>query len=242
MQSEPANTTGNVSRECRLARNAIRKKRTLAARPEGEETMNDELPKAVLDSADITAITQLILRERNSRDTANWDVMRDCFHPDSIVKISWFNGSGPDFVTGSIDMAKRGMLAKHRLAPVLVTLAGDRAVASLTAIIDIPRVIDGVELILSAHGRFIYRAEKRDDVWRIFSFQCVYMRDELMPAIPGQNISIDPAEVEEFRPSYRNLAWCLIKTGYEVDQNLPGEDRPETVKSLMQEVNDWAGL
>jgi hypothetical protein len=33
-----------------------------------------------------------------------------------------------------------------------------------------------------------------------------------------------------------------MKTGYEVDQDLPGEDRPETVKALMQEVNNWAGL
>ena len=204
--------------------------------------MNTELPKPIQDSADITAITQLILRERDSRDMSRWETMRDCFHPDSTVRISWFNGSGPDFVSGSIDMAKRGMLAKHRLAPVLVTLAGDRAVASLTAIIDIPRAIDGVDLILSAHGRFIYRAERRDDVWRIYSFECIYMRDELTPAILGQTISIDPAEVEGFRPSYRNLAWCLMKTGYEVDQDLPGEDRPETVKALMQEVNNWAGL
>jgi hypothetical protein len=203
--------------------------------------MNDGLPKSVLDSADITEITQLILRERESRDLGRWETMRDCFHPDSIVRISWFNGSGPEFVDGSIDMAKRGMLAKHRLAPVHVVLSGDRAIARLTAIIDIPRVIDGVELVLSAHGRFIYRVEKRDGVWRIYSFECIYLRDELTPAIPGQTISIDPAEVEAFRPSYRNLAWCLMKTGYEVDQDLPGEDRPETVEALMQEVENWAG-
>jgi len=204
--------------------------------------MSTELHEFVRDSADITAITQLILRERESRDMAKWETMRDCFHPDSRVRLSWFNGSGPDFVTGSIDMAKRGMFAKHRLAPILVTLASNRAVASLTAIIDIPRVIDGIDLILSAHGRFIYRAERRDDAWRIFSFDCIYMRDELTPVILGQTISIDPAEVEGFRPSYRNLSWCLIKTGYEVDQDLPGEDRPETVDALMQEVNNWAGL
>jgi hypothetical protein len=203
--------------------------------------MDNDLPEAVLASADISAITQLILRERTSRDTADWETMRDCFHPDSKVKLSWFDGSGPDFVEGSIDMANRGMFAKHRLAPILVDLAGDRAVASLTAIIDIPRVIDGVDLILSAHGRFIYRAERRDDVWRIFSFDCIYTRDELTPAVLGQSISIDPAEVKGFRPSYRNLTWCLMKTGYEVDQDLPGDDRPETVQKLMKAIDDWAG-
>ena len=48
--------------------------------------------------------------------------------------------------------------------------------------------------------------------------------------------------VEGFRPSYRNLAWCLKRTGYDVDQELPGEDRPETVETLMRKVEDWAGL
>ena len=201
--------------------------------------MNTELPQHVLDSADITAVSQLVLRERESRDLARWDTMRDCFHPDSIVKISWFNGSGPDFVDGSIDMARRGMLAKHRLGPVLVTLRGNRALASLSGIIDIPRVIDGVDMILSAYGRFIYRTEKRDDVWRILSFECIYMRDELSPSILGQTVTIDPAEVAGFRPSYRNLAWCLMKTGYAVDQDLPGEDRPETVDNMMHGLNTW---
>ena len=201
--------------------------------------MSIELPQHILDSADITAISQLVLRERESRDMARWDTMRDCFHPDSIVKISWFNGSGPEFVEGSIDMAKRGMYAKHRLGPVLVTLAGNRALASLGGIIDIPRVIDGADMVLSAYGRFIYRTEKRKDVWRIFSFECIYMRDELTPSILGQTVTINPAEMAGFRPSYRNLAWCLMKTGYEVDPDLPGEDRPETVEKMMREVNAW---
>ena len=201
--------------------------------------MSIELPQNILDGADITEISQLVLRERESRDMARWDTMRDCFHPDSIVKISWFNGSGPEFVEGSIDMAKRGMYAKHRCGPVLVKLAGNRAVASLSGIIDIPRVIDGVDMVLSAYGRFIYRAEKRDGVWRIFSFECIYMRDELTPSILGQTVTVDPAEMAGFRPSYRNLAWCLMKTGYEVDQDLPGEDRPESVEKIMKEVTSW---
>ena len=204
--------------------------------------MSAEIPKYILDSADITLISQLILRERESRDLGDWDRMRDCFHPDSIVRISWFNGSGPDFVEGSIDMAKRGMLAKHRLAPILVNLAGDRAVASLSAIIDIPTVIDGVDLTLSAYTLLIYRAERRDKVWRIYGFDGIYRRDEMTPAILGQTAAIDPGEMKNFRPSYRNLAYCLHLSGYAVDPDLPGEDQPETVARLMQEVRSWAGI
>lgn len=204
--------------------------------------MTDKLPRVLYESADITMITQCILRERESRDTGMWNRMRDCFHPDSLVRLSWFTGSGPAFVEGSIDMAKRGMLAKHRLSPVLVTLAGDRAIASLSAIIDIPTVIDSVELMLSAYSRFIYRVERREGTWRIYGFDCIYIRDELTPTILGQTVPINLGEMKSFRPSYRNLAYSLSLKGYQANPDLPGEDRPETVARLMQEINDWAGI
>ena len=81
------------------------------------------LPQGVRDAADVVAVTQLILKERQSRDLGLWDDMRDCFHPISRVRVSWFRGSGEDFVLGSIDMASR-MVNRHRLSPIQVTLSG----------------------------------------------------------------------------------------------------------------------
>lgn len=204
--------------------------------------MTANLPKEVVESADISAITQLILRERESRDLQRWNTMRDCFWPDSLIRVSWFRGNGPDFVTGSIDMAKRGIPAKHRLAPILVRLAGDRAVASLAGIIDLPVKLKGVEATLSTHSRFLYRAERRNAQWRLFGFDAIYMRDELTPAISGQTISIDPAEVREFRPSYRMLSYYLRSQGFTVDSELAGEDRPDLVAALNEELFGWAGI
>jgi hypothetical protein len=204
--------------------------------------MTTNLPKDVLESADITAITQLILRERESRDTWRWETMRGCFWPDSLVRVSWFRGKGPDFVAGSIDMAKRGVPAKHRLAPVLVTLAGDRAVASLVGIIDLPAKLQGVELTLSTHARFLYRAERRQQQWKIFGFDAIYLRDELTPAIPGQSVTIDANELKGFRASYRMLSYYLKTQGFAIDSTLAGEDKPETVEALNRELFTWAGL
>ncbi|MGD1210830.1 MAG: nuclear transport factor 2 family protein [Candidatus Acidiferrales bacterium] len=204
--------------------------------------MSADLPKNVTESADITAITQLILRERESRDTGRWETMRGCFWPDSLVRVSWFRGNGADFVAGSIDMAERGVRAKHRLAPILVTLAGDRAVASLVGIIDLPVKLQGVDLTLSTHARFLYRAERRDQQWKIFGFDAIYMRDELTSAIPGQSVTIDANELKSFRASYRMLLYYLKSEGYEVDSNLAGEDQPETVEALNREIFGWAGL
>ena len=201
--------------------------------------MTNSLPKAVLDSADVSAITQVVLRERESRDMCRWEQMRECFWPDSVVRISWFRGNGPDFVTGSIDMARRGIPAKHRLGPVLVTLAGDRAIASLTAIIDLPVKLQNVEGILSTHARFLYRAERRSERWRIFGFDAIYMRDELTPSIPGEHISISHEEVRGFRVSYRMLSYYLRSQGYDIDPNLAGEDRADLVEALNRELSSW---
>ena len=204
--------------------------------------MTKDLPQSVIEAANIVAVTQLVLTERESRDLGRWERMRECFHPDSRVRVSWLSGTGDEFVAGSIDMARRNVLAKHRLGPVLVRVRGDRAVASLSAIIDIPAKLFGVEVQLSSHARFLYRAERRADTWRIISFDAVYVRDELTTAIPGLALPIKPDDLAAFRPTYRMLSYLLKTQGYEVNSDLPGEDRPEAVAELEREVYGWARI
>ncbi len=199
-------------------------------------------PMTLQNAADITAITQLVLCERESRDMCFWNRMADCFFEDSRVEISWFKGNGKDFVQASRDMYERGMKAKHRLGPVHVSLNGDRAVATLTGIIDIPETIDGVEMTLSAHCLMLYKAEKRDGSWGLMSFGAIYRRDEFTPAVPGNSVVIPPEKLQGYRPSYRNLSYSLALTGYEVNNDLPGEDRPETMKAILEDCFGWAGL
>jgi hypothetical protein len=206
------------------------------------EEASAELLNNIRDSVDVTAITQLILRERESRDLQRWETMRACFWPDSLVRVSWFRGNGPDFVSGSMEMAERGIPAKHRLAPILVRLAGDRALASLAGIIDLPVKLQGVEATLSTHSQFLYRAERRQGEWRIFGFDAIYLRDELTPAVSGQQIVIDPAEVAGFRPSYRMLSYYLKSQRFTIDSALAGEDRPDLVQTLYRELFGWAKL
>jgi hypothetical protein len=200
------------------------------------------LPQHILEAADITAITQLILLERESRDRGRWARMRECFHDDALIRISWITGNPDEFVNGSIDMARRGVLAKHRLAPVLVRLGTNRAIATLGGAIDIAVKVDGVEAQLSSYTRFFYRVKRRAQGWKLSSFECVYMRDELVPSIPGQTLSIKPEELSGFRASYRMLSYVLSRNAYQVNSDLPGEDRPETVQALESEVYEWAGV
>ncbi len=168
--------------------------------------------------------------------------MRDCFHADAQVNISWFQGLGHDFVTASKGMAERGMLAKHRLGPVLVTLNGERALASLSAIIDIPTEIEGKQFTLCAHSLLLYRVSKRQGVWRLSSFEVIYRRDEFIPAILGQSVQLPEQQLAAYRPSYRNLCYSLHLKGYQPSLELAGEDRPETVKAIFEKIYLWLGL
>lgn len=204
--------------------------------------MVDSLPRAVLEAADICAVQQLILRERLARDLGLWEQMRDCFHDDSVVRLSWIDASGPEFVRRSKEMAERNVKATHRLGPILVTLAVDRAIAQLGGVIDIPSKVRGIAVIFSSHARFLFRAERRESVWRLFGFDAIYQRDEITPVIPGQVVKIELEELKNFRRSYRLLSFCLMSGGFPVRNDLAGVDRPETVDALTREIYGWAGL
>lgn len=204
--------------------------------------MSDSVPRAVLDATDISEIAQLVLRERSGRDLGLWEQMRACFHEDSRVRLSWIDAPGPEFVERSKEMAERNVRASHRLGPVLVTLAGERAIAILAAIIDIPLQLHGVDAVLSSHARFVYRAERRAGLWRLRTFDVIYHRDELVAAIPGQSIAVDPEAIKAYRASYRLLAYCLGSQGFPVGDTLAGDDRPDLVAALTKEVYGWAGL
>jgi hypothetical protein len=204
--------------------------------------MIDSLSKEVRDAADVSAVTQLVLRERLSRDLGLWEQMRDCFHDDSVVRISFINASGPEFVRRSKEMAERNVKASHRLGPIFVTLAGDRAIAQLAAIIDIPFTLKGTEVMVSSHARLLIRAERREGVWRVYGFDVVYLRDEMNAVIPGQTIAVDPGVLKGFRPTYPLLSYCLASNGFPARNDLAGVDRPDLVNALTEEVYSWAGI
>ena len=106
--------------------------------------MDTTQTRTVLAAADVSAITQLVLTERESRDLGRWERLGACYLPDSHVEISWISGTGAQFVAGSVEMARRGVKARHRLGPVVVRLNAQRALASLGCVIDIPGELEGV--------------------------------------------------------------------------------------------------
>ena len=198
--------------------------------------------QAATTATHVSEITQLVLAERECRDMARWDRMKSCFYADGFVRISWFQGNAHEFVDASREMARRSVLAKHRLGPVAVRIAGTRAVATMVITIDIPASLQGVEVMLSSHARVFYRAERRDGAWKLSSFEVFYMRDELVAQIPGQSIPVTAQDLAPYPRAYRNLAYVLAAGGFPVRDDLAGEDRPASVEALCREVYGWAGL
>ena len=130
---------------------------------------------------DIAEVTQVVLRERRARDRGWWDQMRECIAPDAQIRLSWFRGSGGDFVAESQQMKKRGHQATHRLSPPVISIHGHRAVVELPAAIEFRDTIGGVAADLTSYTRLLYRLEKHSNTWRITSLDPIYERDNAFP-------------------------------------------------------------
>ncbi|MFE9687227.1 nuclear transport factor 2 family protein [Streptomyces sp. NPDC006285] len=188
---------------------------------------------------DVIAVTQLVLHERQGRDREWWDAMHESYAPDSVVRLSWFRGSGPEFVAQSQRMAGRGDRAIHRLGPPIVDVHGERALVELPAVIEVTTELDDVETVLASCARLLYRAVKTAGEWRIVSLDPVYERDTLTPAVPGSDVRVDMEELKRYRVPYRFLAYVLRHRGYDVGDDLYGDDRPDEVVRLYGEAHLW---
>ncbi|GAA4641439.1 nuclear transport factor 2 family protein [Gordonia humi] len=191
-------------------------------------------------SDDVTRIAQVILKERQARDRGWWDQMRECIRSDAQIRLSWFRGSGTDFIAASQDMSRRGQKATHRMSPPVVSVYGRRAVVEISTGIEFRDLVGGVEADLTSYARLLYRLEQTSGVWQIISLDPVYERDSLIPTVPGDVPEIDREALQTIRAPYRFLGYYLAQSGYEVSDDLYGEDRPAEVEELYRACYGWA--
>ena len=189
--------------------------------------------------SDIDQITQLVLHERQGRDRGWWDQMDACFHPDATVSLSWFNGSGPDFVTRSRAMSQGGLWPLHRLSPPAVHINQTRAFVEVPVSVEVRFPVNGVEADLVSYTRLLYRVEHRAASWKILGLCAIYERDTLAPAIPGTTLDVDVERFGSFRASYRCLAYHISLRGQPVNDDLYGDDQPERCAALYDKIRGW---
>ena len=199
----------------------------LLERP-GVNTTQEMLDKA--------SVKELLEFERFCRDNALWDEMKKCFADDSVVTISWYQGSGHGFVEAS---SKMKMRAPHKIYNTGVWLNNDKAVAIMLATIGIRMEIDNTPVTVLSDAKLIFRAKKIDGLWFIAAFDSIYEQDSIVPVLPNCNFNLPKSELSGFRQSYACLSYSMHRNGLPVNSELPGIDRPDLVDLLYRELDEW---
>jgi len=181
---------------------------------------------------DASAVAQLILLEREGRDRGWFEQEESTFHPDSLVRIAWFIGTGAEFVARSRDVFAAGLRPVHRMGPPVVHLEAP-------AQISISQDFDGVEGYVVNDVRLLYRAERRSGLWKLSQMDCIYEKDTVVPAVVGLSPVIDPEVLDRFRTPYRYLAYHLHLTGKQARDDLFADDRQPQVDGLYAEAFAW---
>lgn len=150
------------------------------------------------------------------RDLGEWTQLRNLFHPDGTIEITWFEGLASDFVDGSMRMGASDVRTKHLIGTPVVTFN-----ASVTkAIVETNAMIIGENVVLNlgcvGHNRFYDLAEKRDGVWKLFHRQSIY--DMASFTFPLGLVDIDQSTVAKYPREYAALAYLLEKSGFPVER------------------------
>lgn len=184
------------------------------------------------------AICALIAKERQSRVRQRPDELAECYYPDATVTTSWTSGSvsvSAYLTGGKAPVHDPEFPIVSRIGYPIVHRNGSRAYA------EVPQTtlrwvsVNGEKAVLECYMRLIYRVELREDEWKISDFRSIYESDTLRPEIPGTDLHLDPAKLAKLRHAYRYLAY--VDDG--VSPDLPGIDRPDEVKKLYEELEQW---
>lgn len=173
------------------------------------------------------------------RDLSQWDALRNLFHPDGTIEVTWFEGLASDFVDGSMRMGGSDVRTKHVITAPVVTYnaSGTKAILETNAMI----IAENVKLNLGCecHNRFYDMAEKRDGEWRLFRRQTVY--DMGLFTFPLGPVEIDKAQVMKYPREYAALAYILEKSGFPVKRVFATRGS-ELEQRMKAEGQAWLGL
>ena len=105
-----------------------------------------------------------------ARDLGEYDTMRECFHDDATVAVSWFDGPFLEFweatkkLRGNLKPTER---SKHWIGSYRCEVNGDRAVMETDVLLFARDDIEGKLFDYTAWMRFHDQVERRAGVWRI---------------------------------------------------------------------------
>lgn len=168
------------------------------------------------------------------RDLSQWESLRELFHADGTIEVTWFEGKFSDFVDASMRMGASDIRTKHLITSPVITFRDDKAIGETNAMI----VGENVKLSLGcvAHNRFYDLIEKRGGVWKIVRRQSVYDMGSF--TFPRGVVDVDAAVVDRYPREYAPLAYLLDKSGFPVKRVFATKDS-ELEARMKKEGQAW---
>ena len=148
------------------------------------------------------------------RDLGQWDALRELFHPDGTIEVTWFEGLASEFIDGSMKMGASDARTKHLIGTPVVTFNQ----TATKAIVETNAMIIGENVTLDVgcvgHNRFYDLVEKREGIWKLLHRQSIY--DMATFTFPMGPVEIDSVVVAKYPREYAALAYMLEKSGFPI--------------------------
>ena len=190
------------------------------------------------DLVDRLAIRELIENWAVWRDAGDWERFAGVWHEDGVMMATWFQGPAADFIRVTREGWARGVSILHFLGGTSIDLAGARAVAQTKMTISQRADVHGVACDVLCTGRFHDFLEKRAGRWGLVLRQPIYEKDRIDPIDPAARLELDAAQLAQFPPGYRHLAYIQTRIGYTVKLDMPQLTGPE-VERLYARGKAW---
>lgn len=189
---------------------------------------------------DIQSIERLIRAWALWRDTRQWDLLRTCYWPGARVRTTWLDGTAEDFIEASIRSATnpQAPLAQHALGGTTVRVSGDRALAETRMTILLRTELDGVEIDITAWGRFVDRLVCAQGEWRLVQRDPIHEKDRLDPLDPQAILKLDPTRLAAQPRAYRHIAYVQSLGGARITPDLVEHNSPAQ-QTLYEACNHW---
>ncbi|KAL8738588.1 MAG: hypothetical protein Q9181_000639 [Wetmoreana brouardii] len=222
------------------------KSRAISQQQLGSDGANG-VPDSAMSNIDRTAldefqITALLRRERYCRDSRQWQKLRNCYHPEpskTKIEVAAFKGNIDGFMNVSQMTTPPGLKILHPIDPVDIEIQGSKAVAW-----SMDRTIARFdhkhnELELTTWCRTVSRLMKLGNAgWKICSWETVYNRDQIVAVDPSVTLTALEG-VDKLRKSYRHFAWFVSLKGVKIPEDLPGDDKPDSVAQVFKKSQAW---
>ncbi len=189
---------------------------------------------------DTQAIEQVVRHWALCRDTRQWEGLRRCYAPGATVKTTWMVGSAEDFIAASIKGADNPHAPQslHSIGASSIEVVGDKALAETRMVLMLRAPLDGVEVDITAWGRFLDFFVRHHGRWCIQARHPIPEKDRIDPVDPTAVLQLAAQRLASLPPAYRHITYLQSLQGATITPDLVQHNSPEQAV-LYQSAQDW---